>query len=73
MNVLDSIKDILFENLDISPDEVNAESTFESLGVDSLDMVELICDLEEKCNIEFGEPEGLKTVGDLVSYVESLS
>lgn len=73
MNVLDSIKDILFENLDISPDEVNADSTFESLGVDSLDMVELICDLEEKCNIEFGEPEGLKTVGDLVSYVESLS
>ena len=30
-------------------------------------MVELICDLEERCDIEFGEPEGLSTVGQLVS------
>jgi acyl carrier protein len=42
------------------------------LGVDSLDMVELICELEEQCEIEFGEPDGLETVGDLVNYIESL-
>ena len=48
------------------------DATFESLGVDSLDMVELICDLEERCDIEFGEPEGLSTVGQLVSYIDSL-
>ena len=35
-------------------------------------MVELICDLEEKCDIDFGEPEGLATVGDLVAYVDGL-
>ena len=51
---------------------MTAESTFDSLGIDSLDMVELICDLEEACEVDFGEPEGLNTVGDLVAYVDSL-
>lgn len=72
MATLDTIKDILNENMDIAPESVNEESTFESLGVDSLDMVELICELEERCNIEFGEPEGLQSVADLVAYVDSL-
>ncbi len=72
MATLDTIKEVLEENLDIDPTAVEESSTFESLGIDSLDMVELICDLEEKCAVDFGEPEGLSTVGDLVSYIESL-
>lgn len=35
-------------------------------------MVELICDLEEACDVDFGEPEGLDTVGALVEYIDSL-
>ena len=72
MATLDTIKDILQENLDIAPENVDADSTFESLGVDSLDMVELICDLEERLDVDFGEPEGLETMGDLVEYVDNL-
>ncbi|HIR01954.1 MAG TPA: acyl carrier protein [Candidatus Aveggerthella stercoripullorum] len=72
MATLDTIKELLEENLDINPDDVTEESTFESLGIDSLDMVELICEIEERCEVEFGEPEGLATVGDLVEYVDSL-
>ncbi len=72
MATLDTVKEILQENLDIEPENVNEDSTFESLGIDSLDMVELICEIEEKCDVEFGEPEGLETVGQLVSYIESL-
>lgn len=72
MATLDTIKELLEENLDINPDDVTEESTFESLGIDSLDMVELICEIEERCEVEFGEPEGLVTVGDLVEYVDSL-
>ena len=63
---------VVADNLDIDADSVTEDATFESLGVDSLDMVELICDLEERCDIEFGEPEGLSTVGQLVSYIDSL-
>ena len=69
---IDTIKTILEENLDIDPSTVEESSTFDSLGIDSLDMVELICDLEEACDVDFGEPEGLDTVGSLVEYIDSL-
>ena len=72
MATLDTIKEVLESNLDIDPENVTEDATFEDLGIDSLDMVELICDLEEKCNVDFGEPEGLTTVGDLVEYIDNL-
>ena len=72
MATIDTVKEVLEENLDIDPETVDEDSTFDSLGIDSLDMVELICDLEEKCDVDFGEPEGLETVGQLVEYIDSL-
>lgn len=72
MDTLAIIKELLVENLDVEEGLITEEATFESLGVDSLDMVELICELEEKCQIDFGEPEGLETIGDLIAYVASL-
>ena len=69
---LDTGKEVLESNLDIDPENVTEDATFEDLGIDSLDMVELICDLEEKCSVDFGEPEGLTTVGDLVEYIDNL-
>ena len=72
MSTLETIKSILQENLDIDPATVDEDSTFDSLGIDSLDMVELICDLEERLEIDLGEPEGIETLGDFVSYIEGL-
>ena len=72
MDTLAIIKELLVENLDVEEGLITEEATFESLGVYSLDMVELICELEEKCEIDFGEPEGLETIGDLIAYVASL-
>ena len=72
MATIDTIKEVLQENLDIDPETVAEDSTLESLGIDSLDMVELICELEERCDIEFGEPEGIDTVGAMVAYIDSL-
>ena len=72
MTTLETVASVLSDNLDIDADSVTEDATFESLGVDSLDMVELICDLEVRCDIELGEPEGLSTVGQLVSYIDSL-
>lgn len=72
MDTLQIITELLHDNLDIDPEMVSENATFDSLGIDSLDMVELICDLEDTCDVEFGEPEGLETVGDLVEYIENL-
>lgn len=72
MDTLQTIKDILQDNLEIDPDTVTLDSTLESLAIDSLDLVELICDLETRCNIKLGYPENLNTVGDIVEYIQNL-
>ena len=72
MATIDIVKDVLVENLDLDADGITEDATLESLGIDSLDMVELICDIEEKCDIEFGEPEGIETVGQMVAHIDSL-
>lgn len=72
MATIDILKDILNENLEVDPETVELDSTFHSLNIDSLDMVELICELEDRCGIDFGEPEGLETVADLVDYIDNL-
>lgn len=72
MATIDTIKKLLEENLDVGPSTVTEDSTLESLDLDSLDMVELISDLEEEEGIDFGEPEGITTVGDIVKHVDAL-
>ncbi|WP_329933474.1 acyl carrier protein [Slackia isoflavoniconvertens] len=72
MTTLETIQEILNENLDIDPTTVAADSTFESLGIDSLDMVELVCEIENRFDIELGEAEGLDTVGKLVDYIDGM-
>lgn len=72
MATIDTIKEILVDNLDVDEADVTPEATFEELGVDSLDMAELISDIEDKLGIDFGEPEGIETVGELVEYIDSL-
>ena len=72
MATIDTVKEVLSETLDIDADQITEEATMEALGIDSLDMMELICDLEEKCEIEFGEPEGIETIGQLVAHIDSL-
>ena len=72
MATIDIVRDVLVENQDLDPEAITEDAVIEDLGIDSLDMVELICELEERCNIEFGEPEGIDTIGKLVDYIESL-
>lgn len=72
MATIETITTILNDNLDIDPETVTPEATFESLGIDSLDMAELTCTLEEELDIDLGEPEGLATIGDLVTYIDNL-
>ncbi len=72
MSKLAVLKAILAENLDIDPESVNSDSKFESLGIDSLVLLEIITELEDRLDIDFGEPEGLQNVGDLVNYLETL-
>lgn len=72
MTAIETIKDILQERLDIDPDIVTPEATLEDLDLDSLDLVELICELEDRLELDFGDPEGLETLGDIEAYIATL-
>jgi len=66
------IRTYLSEQLDIPAEELSRETTFESLHLDSLDMVEMVMDMEEELGIDLGM-EGdmqLETIGDLADYIE---
>ena len=71
--MLDKIRTILAEQLSLNPDEVTEESNFrEDLGVDSLDLFELLMSLEEEYGFEIPaeDLEGIQTVGDLIDYLQ---
>ena len=72
MATIDIVKEILSDNLDIDAENVTPEATFEGLGIDSLDMVEMVMDLEEELGVELElEDKKLATVGELADFAES--
>ena len=73
MTAIDTIRTVLNENLGIEPETITEETTFESLDIDSLDMTELVCALEDETGTELTELEEVKTVGQLAAKIESLS
>ena len=69
--MFEKIRSYLASALDISEDEITRDTTFESLGVDSLDTVEMVMDLEQELGVELEIEEKIATVGELVDFVES--
>lgn len=67
------IKDIIVEQLGVDPEKVKLEASFiDDLGADSLDIVELVMAMEEAFDLEIPdeEAEKLRTVGDVVGFLE---
>jgi len=69
--MFEKIAKYLAEQLDMSADEITADTTFESLGIDSLDIVEMVMDLEDELGVELELEEKIATVGELVAFIES--
>ena len=60
------------KQLELDPDEITRDSTFESLGIDSLDIVEMIMDLESELGVELDmEDQKIATFGELASFIDS--
>ena len=74
--VLEKVKAILHNQFDVEEDEINWDTSItDDLGADSLDVVDLIMSIEAEFEIEVADEdvENIKTVGDIVSYIESNS
>lgn len=72
--VFEKVKEMLCEQLDVEEDKVTLEASIvDDLGADSLDVVDLIMSLEEEFDVEIPDEdvENMKTVGDMVKYIEA--
>ena len=69
--MFEKIAAYLAEQLDVPADEITMDTTFESLGIDSLDTVEMVMDLESDLGVDLDLDEKVSTVGELVAFVES--
>ncbi len=73
MSVESKVKNIVVDQLEVSIDKLTLDTTFEDIDADSLDIVELVMALEEEFDLEISdqEIENIKTIGDVVRYIES--
>lgn len=72
--VLERVTKVIVDRLNVDESEVKMEASFrEDLGADSLDVVELVMELEDEFDMEISdeEAENISTVGSAVTYIES--
>ena len=72
-SVEERVIDIICENLGVNKEQVSRSTSFiEDIGADSLDIVELIMELEEEFEITIpdDQAEKIKTVGEAIDYIE---
>jgi len=69
--VFETVARIIAERIECDPSEIKNDSTFRDLGIDSLDTVDLMMNLEDELGIELELDQKLETVGDLVEFIEN--
>lgn len=76
MDIFEQVKKILCDQLDLDEEQVTEDSeVIDDLGAASLDIVDLVMTLEEEFDTEIPDEdiENLRTVGDIVKYIEERS
>ena len=73
--VFQTVQRLIVERFGLTGDKVTNEMTFEDLGADSIDVFELIMELEDTFSVQFEDSriEALKNVGDVVTYIDQLT
>ena len=72
MDSFEAIVEMVADHTDCDPSTVTRETTFESLGIDSLDTVEMVMELEDKLDMEIELDKKVATIGELVDFIEEL-
>lgn len=68
--VFEAVAELLADRLECEVSDIKMESTFHDLGIDSLDTVDLLMELEDMLDISIELNEKVETVGDLVTFIE---
>ncbi len=70
--MFEKLVDYAARELELDPSDITRDSTFEILGIDSLDIVEMIMDLEAELGVELDlQDEKITTFGELADFIES--
>ena len=72
MGTFEKVVEILVEAKDLDAATIKEESTWNDLGLDSLDTVELVMSVEDAFGISLEMDETMQTVGDVVKAIERL-
>ncbi len=68
----DKLVNYAASQLELDPAEITPDATFETLGIDSLDIVEMIMDLENELGVELAvEEQNITNFGELAAFIES--
>lgn len=71
--MLEKIKNIVLEYTELEDVEITRDSVLlQDLGLNSLDLMEMVCELEDEFDIEISDREArsFKTVGDVIDFLE---
>ncbi len=71
MSTFDKVVEVLVEAKDLETGSITMESTWDDLGLDSLDTVELVMNMEEAFGVSLEMSEDMKTVGDVVKAIDA--
>lgn len=73
MDIFEKVKEMIVEQLGVDEVDVKKETAFKDLNADSLDIVELVMTMEEEFDLEISDEqvEKIKTVGDVIQYLEA--
>ena len=69
--MLEKLINYLSRELDIPAEDLDRDTTFESLHLDSLDTVEMLMDLESELGVDLELEENVATLGELADIIES--
>ena len=69
--VFEAVAELIAERNDCDKSEITMDSSFKDLGIDSLDTVEMLMNLEDKIGKEIELEQKVETVGELVRYIEA--
>lgn len=71
--IFNAVAELIADHIDCDATEITMESRFKDLGIDSLDTVEMLMNLEDKIGKEIELDRKVETVGDLVHFIEEKS
>lgn len=72
--MLEQVKEIVADSLGVNVNDLTEETTFESLGADSLDLMDMVMSFEDAFSVEIDteEIQKLASIGSVVTYLEEL-